>query len=498
MSTFNQKYSLANQKTIIEAYAKFHNIEIVKTYSDGGRSGLTIRNRTALQKLIADVCNGDPEFNVILVFDVSRWGRFQDIDESAHYEFICRNAGVTIQYCAEQFGNDGGIANSVMKSMKRAMAGEYSRDLSARVTLGLSRIAQLGYHHGGRAPYGLRRVMIDHSGTAKCELKDGQRKYLASDHVILTPGSRHEINIVRKIFSLFVKQRVNRKQIAKLLNAKGILTRRGLKWSDSSIAHILTNQKYIGTLVWNRSTYKLGTKRTDLPRHRWMIRENTIEPIIDRKLFDAAQLLMSDTWRLSNNDLLDYLCAAWCTNGYLSATVINKLKYTPSINTYCDHFGSLQEVYRLIGYKKFHHYRYIDGIGPLLCRLDREITGEIIREAEKVGGCVKLDGWNRTLKIDGQLTIALVLVPYLDRHSTQKGWRIYFNYVPNSDALLLARLNRKNVQILDFHLIPRTHFKRPTFRFTDSNIKQFMSFRLDSISNLYDAYSRGYSAPPGA
>ena len=37
----------------------------------------------------------------ILVYYVSRWGSFQDTDESAHYEFACKSAGVPVHYCAE-------------------------------------------------------------------------------------------------------------------------------------------------------------------------------------------------------------------------------------------------------------------------------------------------------------------------------------------------------------------------------------------------------------
>jgi len=57
--------------------------------------------------LIDDVRSGVADFSAILVYDVSRWGRFQDADESAYYEFICKEAGITVHYCAEQFENDG-------------------------------------------------------------------------------------------------------------------------------------------------------------------------------------------------------------------------------------------------------------------------------------------------------------------------------------------------------------------------------------------------------
>lgn len=83
-------------------------------------SGLSIDGRDALKKLITDVQNGSADFTTILVYDVSRWGRFQDADESAYYEYICKRAGINVQYCAEQFENDGSPVSTIMKGVKRA------------------------------------------------------------------------------------------------------------------------------------------------------------------------------------------------------------------------------------------------------------------------------------------------------------------------------------------------------------------------------------------
>jgi hypothetical protein len=55
------------------------------------------------------------------VYDVSRWGRFQDSDEAAHYEFVCKTAGAPVHYCAEMFANDGTLLSTIMKALKRAM-----------------------------------------------------------------------------------------------------------------------------------------------------------------------------------------------------------------------------------------------------------------------------------------------------------------------------------------------------------------------------------------
>jgi DNA invertase Pin-like site-specific DNA recombinase len=85
MSTDHQKYSTQNQGEAIAAYAERRGLTIVRSYEDEGRSGLDIDGRQALQDLIGDVKSGRADFECILVYDVSRWGRFQDADESAYY-----------------------------------------------------------------------------------------------------------------------------------------------------------------------------------------------------------------------------------------------------------------------------------------------------------------------------------------------------------------------------------------------------------------------------
>lgn len=144
MSTEHQQYSTQNQAKTIREYAERRGIEIIKTYSDDAKSGLIIGGRDALQQMIADVESGAAEFSVILVYDVTRWGRFQDPDESAHYEYRCRKAGMQVAYCAEQFENDGSPNSTIVKSVKRAMAGEYSRELSVKVFAGQCRLIELG------------------------------------------------------------------------------------------------------------------------------------------------------------------------------------------------------------------------------------------------------------------------------------------------------------------------------------------------------------------
>jgi hypothetical protein len=61
----------------IDPYAQTNGLTIVHTYRDEGISGLRIKNRMGLRRLIEDVQSGCAEFGHLLVYDVSRWGRFQ-------------------------------------------------------------------------------------------------------------------------------------------------------------------------------------------------------------------------------------------------------------------------------------------------------------------------------------------------------------------------------------------------------------------------------------
>ena len=261
MSTEHQQYSTENQADKIREYAARRGIEIIKTYADEGKSGLRIDGRQALQQLIKDVETGNADFQIILVYDVSRWGRFQDADESAYYEYICRRAGIQVAYCAEQFENDGSPVSTIVKGVKRAMAGEYSRELSAKVFAGQCRLIELGFRQGGPAGYGLRRVLLDQSGSVKSELARGEHKSLQTDRVILQPGPDAEVAIVNQIYRWFVEGNLFESEIADRLNTQGVLTDLGRAWTRATVREVLSNEKYIGNNVYNRRSFKLKKTR---------------------------------------------------------------------------------------------------------------------------------------------------------------------------------------------------------------------------------------------
>ena len=224
MSTEHQQYSTSNQEDAIREYANRRGFEIVRTYADEGKSGLTVAGREQLRRLIDDVQNGRADYSAILVYDVSRWGRFQDADESAYYEYLCKRAGIEVHYCAEQFENDGGPTSTIIKSVKRAMAGEYSRELSSKVFKGQCRLIELGYRQGGMPGFGLRRMLINQAGQPKGMLARGEQKSLQTDRVVLVPGPEDEVRVVRTIYNEFTRKGKREAEIAAELNAKGLVT----------------------------------------------------------------------------------------------------------------------------------------------------------------------------------------------------------------------------------------------------------------------------------
>jgi len=222
MSTEDQQYSIANQRLRIQEYAQNHGFNIVKTYEDPGKSGVIIKHRKGLSALLKDVVSGAAEFKAILVYDVSRWGRFQNPDEAAHYEFLCASSGVPLQYCAEQFSNDGTASSSLLKALKRSMAAEFSRELGEKVFQGKTRIVQLGFWVGGPPGFGYRRRMVSAEGKLKQILKAGQQKSIKTDRTTLILGPRKEVEGVRLIFSMAAEGKTCT-DIAREVNCRDIL-----------------------------------------------------------------------------------------------------------------------------------------------------------------------------------------------------------------------------------------------------------------------------------
>jgi DNA invertase Pin-like site-specific DNA recombinase len=454
MSTEHQRYSTSNQEDAIAQYAGRRGFEIVRTYADEGKSGLRLDGRQALQKLIADVRAGLAEFQAILVYDVSRWGRFQDADESGFYEYVCREAGISVHYCAEQFENDGSLSSTIIKSMKRAMAGEYSRELSVKVFSGQCRLITLGFRQGGPAGYGLRRQLVDEHRTPKAELSRGEQKSLQTDRVILQPGPPAEVEVVRRLYRMFVLQRRSETEIAAQLNAEGLVTDLGRPWTRGVVHQVLTNEKYIGNNVYNRVSFKLKAKRVTNDPDMWVRADGAFEGIVDPDFFEAAQRIIFDrSRRFTDEQLLEQLSSLLSQRGWLSGLVIDEIEDMPSSSTFRHRFGSLLRAYQLVGFSPARDYRYIE-TNRALRALHPDVVAGVIADIRGAGASVERDQHTDLLHINEEFNASLVIVRC---HQTPAGglrWKVRLDQGLRPDITIAARMASDNATVRDYYLLP--------------------------------------------
>ena len=492
MSRDHQQYSTCNQLEVIRGFARRRNLEVVKEYSDEGKSGLKIKGRAALSQMIGDVLTKRVNYSHILVYDVSRWGRFQDPDEAAHYEFVCRQAGVTVHYCAEQFENDGCLTSAITKNFKRAMAGEFSRELSAKVCQGAARMIRMGFKQGGTASIGLRRMLVDQNGQHKGILNPGEQKSLQTDRVIFVPGPKKEIEAVRWIFQTFVDGQKGVTEIARLLNQQGVSSLARCPWTDCKIRNLLHNEKYIGNLVYARRTSKLGSRNVPNPPEKWIRIERAFDGIVSRELFFKAQELFEgkrQQYKFTEAEMLEKLRALLTQHGYLTTELIDESSETPNAPTYCERFGSLRDAYRLIGYqpcKDYHHFE----IKRRLNQINQKLIGVIIRQIERLGANATWNGSKHMLLLNQELRVWVVFIRHNVTHLGASWWLIRRRVQIKPDFTMAVRMARNNEDIQDYYLLPGMENIGGRISFSEQNGIYLDAYRFESLDYLVGLAAR--------
>jgi DNA invertase Pin-like site-specific DNA recombinase len=490
MSTEHQQYSTENQAAKIREYAARRGIEIVRTYADAGKSGLRIDGRASLQQLIKDVESGTADFTIILVYDVSRWGRFQDADESAYYEYRCRRAGIQVAYCAEQFENDGSPVSTIVKGVKRAMAGEYSRELSAKVFAGQCRLIELGFRQGGPAGYGLRRVLIDQNGSIKTELRQGEHKSLQTDRVILMPGPEDEVHTVNLMYRWFIDEGLVESEIAGRLNGMALRTDLNREWTRGTVHEVLTNEKYIGNNIYNRSSFKLKKLRVQNTPDMWIKKEGAFEAIVPPEVFYTAQgIVRARAYRYTNEELIERLRTLFQNRGFLSGLIIDETEGMPSTSIYAHRFGSLIRAYHMVGFTPDRDYRYLE-TNKFLRRFHPEIVNQTESQIAMLGGSVRRDPATDLLRVNDEFSISLVLARCRIPQSGRLHWKVRFDTSLAPDITVAVRLDQTNQTALDYYLLPRLDFGQSRISLAERNPIEFESYRFDSLDYLYGMAER--------
>ncbi len=355
MSTSRQPESLAHQQAAIEAFARAHGYRLLRAYADSAVSGVVAARRPAFRELLATVLGGRADFEAVLVYDVSRWGRFQDPDEAAHYEFLFASEGVRIVYCAEAFADGQAAQDVLMKSLKRAMAAEYSRELGAKVAQAQARLSALGHWQHGPPGYGLRRRLTHADGSPGPILEDGQRKSDPRQHTVLVQGPVRETAVIRRMHRLCGGQGLGPAAIADHLNRASIPAPKGARWSAERVRVILANPKYAGVVVTGRRHTPLGGRRKDQPAEAWITTPGGAPALVSRKAYAATQEVLRRHATPRTADLLEALRAVAERHGVVGEGRLRALG-VPHYRAYRARFGSLRQAFAAIGHRPGRHF----------------------------------------------------------------------------------------------------------------------------------------------
>ena len=475
---------------VIREYAKRRGMQITKDYSDAGKSGLNIEGREALAQMIQDVQDGKINCSSILVYDVSRWGRFQDADESAYYEYICRRAGVAVHYCAEQFENDGSPVSTIVKGVKRAMAGEYSRELSSKVFQGACRLIQLGYKQGGTAGFGLRRMLIDQSGERKAMLKIGEQKSIQTDRVVLVRGPDEEVKIVRWIYQTFIDDGKNESEISKSLNAQGVVTDFGRAWNRATVHQVLTNEKYIGNNVYHRTSFKLKRKHIENPPDKWVRANGVFEGIIEPELFfKAREIILARSQKLTDEEMLAKLRGLLSQHGHISGILIDETESLPSSAAFSHRFGSLISAYQLIGYDPKIDYSFIE-INRKLRKRHPEIVASVVQKIEALGATASWDENTDLLWVNNELRVSIVLCRHTATLAGSSRWLIRLDAGLKPDITIAVRMDATNEGIRDYYVLPGIDMMWENLRVAEANGIYLDTYRFDTLDFFFGMAER--------
>lgn len=489
MSTDPQNYSIHHQRAKMESYASERGIEIVHQYADEGKSGLRIKGRAGLLQLIEDVQTGQATFGMILVHDVTRWGRFQDVDESAYYEYICRRHGIDVVYCAEQFQNDGSPLSSILKSLKRAMAAEYSRELSDKVFAAQCEFTALGFKQGGTAGYALRRATVGADGRPKKTLELGERKGALTDRVQFALGPAHEVAVVRRIYKWYVTDGLGDTAIAARLNELSVPSESMRPWTAWLVRGILTNEKYLGNLVFNRRSFKLSRDIVHNAADEWIRRDSLFPSLISRSIFErAAKIRRQRRDGPTDEELLEMLRLVYEKNGRITSSLITEFPGIPNAKFFGIRFGSLLHAYARAGIEGTTGFDFVETRRAVRRMLLSTIsTVQIL--IDEAGGSSILIAHPGTLLVNDAVTVRIVVARARSDGSGHVRWKIPTAGSPAAQFTLALQMEPGSIVVRHYYLFPLLEPMGRMITLRGEDLDGESSFRYDSLESMFGPIS---------
>jgi DNA invertase Pin-like site-specific DNA recombinase len=296
--------SIEVQITECQKYATDHDILITREpFVDRAESGGHTENRKAYQSLLALAHSSGRDFEVILTFHTSRWGRGIESEIDEHR---LQTTGVKIIAVSQPFTAAEDVESAFMKGVLRKIDAYYSMQASKYTHAYQTSNARHGFKNGGIAPDG---YIIEQVPTGKRDKYDVE-KMKARLALDVNPGrfdstSQARYKLVEYAFAQAYQGRGVR-SIAKAIREQGWQNRhRPEPISHITIRNWLINPLYTGFMVWNRVRfYRKNGKRTYTPNpvSKWVCSEQPVHAaIVSKDIFESvARRYLSRRSRLGN------------------------------------------------------------------------------------------------------------------------------------------------------------------------------------------------------
>lgn len=483
MSTSAQALSPKLQEACLRRYAHAHSMEVVRVYNDDGKSGLVLAGRAGMQQLLNDVAGGCAGFTVLLIYDVSRWGRYQNVDEAGFYEYLCRRAGIRVLYCEEQFVNDGEPLSQLMKSFKRTMAAEYSRELSAKVFAAQKRLTLLGYKQGGQGTYGMRRVAVRADGKVGRDLPPGELKPRRNDRVRLLPGGEEEQATIRRIFQLYNHEGWTAAAIKRVLNAEGVACGGG-SWTDYRVFSVLSGPQYWGTQAYCRTSRKLRTRCLHNARSQWICCDHALPSVVPRTEGELAQRVRSMRTGQDRIAVLEAIARVHGRHDRVSYPLLAEVPGMPGWRRLSKMFGSVTEACRAAGIDHPHVHSFRMS-APARSAMLSTMRDQVLQMAVAAGGsAVPLQSRHHLLRLNGAL-IVRVAVACCRLSDVRTQWRIQVHAAEPADFVVAGLLDTHNQTVERWALIPARDERRSVVSFGSGRYAKSRGLLFPTLASVF-------------
>jgi hypothetical protein len=220
---------------------------------------------------------------------------------------------------------------------------------------------------------------------------------------------------------------------------------------------ILSNEKYVGTMTYNKTSERLSSPKKKNPSSEWITKEKTIKPIIEKRIFEKAQKIIKSNIRIHSKDyLVNCLQMIYERHGRISTELINTTKNTPSPSAYRRVFGTIKNAYAQVGYTPFidenPHKRKLFSSNELIIKVSEKIIKICRNQALKVK---KLS--NTRLEINNSFVLQLAV---FSRTNAHPGYRLFLKKNVN---VVLAFGSDGDWHENDIYLFPRSITQSNTF-----------------------------------